>query len=225
MNQPTYQPTERRPIASRNLAIAAWAARQLAAARVSPNAISIAGMVAAMIGGGCFAATAHYPEFAWALWLLGAAGMQLRLIANLLDGMVAIQRGVASPVGELFNEVPDRISDVAAFVGLGFAAGGHPYWGCAAAIVAVFTAYVRAMARVAGAPQDYCGPLAKPQRMLVATVVGLYCAIAPPAWQQEIPAVDGGPATIGLIVIAVGGLITAGRRLARATAFLRRTKA
>lgn len=225
MSPPTYQPTERRPIASRNLAIAAWAARKLAAARVSPNAISVAGMVAAMVGGGCFAATAHWPESAGVLWLVASVCMQLRLVANLLDGMVAIERGVASPVGELFNEVPDRVSDAAAFIGLGFAVGGHPYWGYAAALVAVFTAYVRAMARVAGAPQDYCGPMAKPQRMLVATVVGVYCAFAPMTWQQTLPAIGGGPATLALIVITVGGLVTAGRRLLRAAATLRRDPA
>lgn len=218
MNSPAYQPTERRPIASRNTAVAAWAARRLAAARVSPNAISVAGMIAAMVGGGLFAATSHWPDAARWLWLGGALCMQLRLIANLLDGMVAIERRVASPVGELFNEVPDRISDAAAFIGLGYAVGGNATWGLLAALAAVFTAYVRAMARVAGAPQDYCGPMAKPQRMLVATLVGVYCAAAPMAWQPEV-------ATIGLIVITLGSVLTALRRLARAAAHLQKAHA
>ena len=225
MNSPAYQPTERRPIASRNTAVAAWAARRLAAARVSPNAISVAGMIAAIVGGGLFAATSYVPEAARWLWLGGALCMQLRLIANLLDGMVAIERRVASPVGELFNEVPDRISDAAAFIGLGYAVGGHVVWGLLAALAAVFTAYVRAMARVAGAPQDYCGPMAKPQRMLMATLIGVYCAAVPLAWQPQVPAIGGGIATIGLIVITLGSVLTALRRLWRAAAHLQKAHA
>ena len=54
---------------------------------------------------------------------------RLRLLANLLDGMVAIGRGIASPVGELFNEVPDRVSDTAVLLGLGVAGGERWRWG------------------------------------------------------------------------------------------------
>ncbi len=43
-------------------------------------------------------------------WLAGALLVQLRLLANLYDGMVAVLRQIASPVDELFNEVPDRVS-------------------------------------------------------------------------------------------------------------------
>ena len=45
------------------------------------------------------------------LWLIGALGAQLRLTANMLDGMVAIASSRTSKTGELYNEVPDRISD------------------------------------------------------------------------------------------------------------------
>src|SRR5438132_145918 len=58
------------------------------------------------------------------LWVIAAALVQFRLACNMLDGMVAVESGVASPVGELYNEIPDRISDAAALIGLGYAAGG-----------------------------------------------------------------------------------------------------
>ena len=60
-----------------------------------------------------------------AAWLVArrASANGLSLLANLLDGMVAMGRGVASPVGELFNEVADRVSDTAILLGLGWAAG------------------------------------------------------------------------------------------------------
>lgn len=177
-----------------------------------------------MLGGACLAGT-QWPgaHVRWA-WLAGAVLAQLRLLANLFDGMVAVHRQVASPMGELYNEVPDRVSDTALFVGLGYAAGGSPLWGWAAALVAVFAAYVRAAVKVAGAPQDYCGPMAKPQRMAVLIALGVYLAVAPPSWQpvREFGGHTYGLAAAALVVIALGGLLTAVRRLRRAAGRLQR---
>lgn len=219
MTDPTYQPAERRPIRTRDLAVSKRAADWLAARGASANAISTAGMLAAIAGAAALAGTSLDSPWTRLLWLVGAAGAQLRLLANMLDGMVAIESGRASPVGELFNEVPDRISDAALFIGLGFAAGGNPALGYLAALAAVFTAYVRAMAKVAGAPQDFGGPMAKPQRMFVVTVISLYNALAPSAWQP-----GWGLAAIALAVIAAGGLLTAVLRLHRAAAYLRQAR-
>lgn len=216
MSEPSYQPAERRPIRTRDLAVSKRAAHWLAARGASANAISTAGMLAAIVGGAALAATSFDSPWSRLLWLVGAAGAQLRLLANMLDGMVAIESGRASPVGELFNEVPDRVSDAAMFIGLGYAAGGSPALGYLAALAAVFTAYVRAMAKIAGAPQDFGGPMAKPQRMFVVTVVSLYHAATPSDWQPA-----WGLASIALAVIAAGGLLTAVLRLRRAAVYLR----
>jgi phosphatidylglycerophosphate synthase len=40
-----------------------------------------------------------------------AACIQLRLLCNLLDCMVAIEGGKSAPTGALFNEMPDRFAD------------------------------------------------------------------------------------------------------------------
>ncbi len=220
--QTPYEPMERRPIASRNTAWANSIAHWLAARGASANAISIAGMFAAIFSGASFAATS-FLDFPWnrVAWICGALGAQLRLLANLFDGMVAIASGKASRVGELYNEVPDRVSDAAIFVGLGYAAGGAVWLGWLAALAAVFTAYVRAQAKAAGAPNDFGGPMAKPQRMFVATVAGLYCGLTP-AWMQ--PAMYGmmGVAAAALLIIASGSLLTAMLRLSRAAKALSR---
>ena len=139
------------------------------------------------------------------LWITAACCVQLRLLANLFDGMVAIQQNSASPVGELFNEVPDRISDSAILIGFGYSTGGNPTLGWLAALTAVFTAYVRAMGKVAGTPQDYCGPMAKPQRMFVVTVVAIYMGLSPNAWQLAVPAMPWlGIPSLALILIIIG---------------------
>jgi len=205
---------DRRPIATRNRkwaqAMTAW----LAARRVSPNAISIAGMCACIVAGIALAVTSIVDYRI--LWIIAALGAQLRLTANMLDGMVALASGRASKVGELYNEVPDRISDAAVFIGAGFAWGGNIALGYIATILAVFTAYVRAAGKIAGAPNEFCGPMAKQHRMLVITLICLYSAVTPRSW-QIISFNDSqiGLMTLGLVVIIVGCVITVFRRVSR----------
>ena len=205
---------DRRPIATRNRKWAQDATAWLAARNVSPNAISIAGMCACIVGGIALGLTsvADYRI----LWLIAAAGAQLRLTANMLDGMVALASGRASRVGELYNEIPDRVSDAAVFIGAGFAWGGNLSLGYIATILAIFTAYVRAAGKIAGAPNEFCGPMAKQHRMLVITLICLYSAITPRSWQMS-PFSDFhiGLMTLGLLVIIVGSVITVIRRLSR----------
>jgi phosphatidylglycerophosphate synthase len=133
----------------------------------------------------------------------------------MLDGMVAVASGRTSRVGELYNEVPDRLSDAAALVGLGYAAGGVPELGYVAALVAVLTAYVRAAGKAAGAPNVFLGPMAKPHRMAVVTVTAVLCAALPAGWVEEYH-----PAAWALGICVVGGVVTAGRRLHRIAAHL-----
>jgi phosphatidylglycerophosphate synthase len=213
---------ERRPIASREKLLSKKAASWLAARGVSPNAISVAGMVAGILAGAAFAATAVL-DWDRLLFILAALFMQLRLFANMFDGMVALQTNRASPVGELFNEVPDRVSDAAIFIGAGYAATSLPELGYLAACVALFVAYVRAEGKVAGAHQEFCGPMAKQQRMFVMTLVAIFLGLSPRAWR---PILTTSPPTglmaAGLMVIIVGGGWTAVRRLLRIAAALRK---
>ncbi len=189
-------------------------AKWLAATGVTPNAISIAGMVLGCLAGVALAATASLDSW-WvrAAWVAGAVLVQLRLLANMFDGMVAIERDAASAVGELYNEIPDRISDAAILIGLGYGSGGEPTLGYAAACVAIFVAYVRAMGVAAGAPQDFAGPMAKPQRMFAVTVGAVYCAATPLAWQPEFGPDGRSIASFVLALVTLGGLWTAARRL------------
>ena len=213
MSTPDYEVAERRPIATRELAISHRAAAWLAACGVTANAISVAGMISGILAGFALAGTQFVPPLALLCWLLGAVFIQLRLLANMLDGMVAVRSGQASRVGELYNEVPDRVSDAATFIGLGYAAGSDVTLGFTATGLAIFVAYVRAMGKVAGAHQEFCGPMAKPQRMAATTITALICAFLPRAVALHLPA-------IALAIISAGCVVTAIRRLLRISAAL-----
>ena len=211
---------DRRPIATRNREWAKAATAWLAARNVSPNAISVAGMFACIVAGVALALTSVSSDRI--LWLIAAAGAQLRLTANMLDGMVALASDRASKLGELYNEIPDRVSDAAVFIGAGFAWGGNVTLGYIATILAIFTAYVRAAGKIAGAPNEFCGPMAKQHRMLVITVICLYSAVIPRAWQiLHFDKLEVGVMSLGLGVIVVGCCITIVRRLNRIAHALR----
>src|SRR5689334_12887314 len=114
----------RRELATRRTSWAKSLAAALAAAGATPNAVAITGTG--------FAAA--------------AAAIQLRLLCNLLDGMLALEQGLQTATGALYNEVPDRISDVAILAAAGYSIGGVTAGvtlGWAAAAAALFTAYVR----------------------------------------------------------------------------------
>lgn len=216
---------ERRPIASRETAWARAISAFLARAGCTPNGISVAGMFAGVAAGVFFACT-RFAGYELLCFLLAALCVQLRLAANMFDGMVAIETGQRSPVGELYNEVPDRISDIGTFVGAGCAIGGTPELGLWAAILAVLTAYVRAQGKAAGAPNDFCGPMAKQHRMAVITLSAVVAAFQPMAWLpkwERYP--TAGIMSIALAIIIVGCCFTVLRRLYRMATFLRKESA
>lgn len=203
-------PGARRPLATRGAAWAIWASRRLAAAGASPDAISAAGLGFAALAALAFAAA---PGWAPA-WLLGAGLVQLRLAANLLDGMVAVEGGRGGPLGPLWNEAPDRIADTLILAGFGVAAGDYAL-GLWAALAALFCAYVRSLAGALGQEQSFAGPMAKPHRMAAVTLAALAGFGASLA--------GAGPTLpwLGLWAILLGTLATAARRIAILAAGLR----
>jgi len=155
-------------------------------------------------------------EYNRVFWLIAALGAQLRLTANMLDGMVALASSRDSKTGELYNEVPDRVSDAAVFIGAGYAWGGNVVLGYIAAILAIFTPYVRAAGKIAGAPNEFAGPMAKQHRMLVMTIACLYSVVVPRSCQiLHLDDFDMGVMSVALTVIIAGCVITVLRRFKR----------
>lgn len=206
----------RRPLASRGTGWALMVSRRLAATRITPNQISFAGMVAALVAGGCFwGAGTTIGAGRAGLLLLAAALVQIRLLCNLFDGMVAIEAGRASPDGAFWNEFPDRISDM--LIVLGIAAGvGEPALGWSATAFAFLTAYVRELGINCGAGADFSGPMAKQHRMALITFAAIL-SIAEPLWNGT-----GQILVSALWVIIIGAAITALRRSLRIVTVLRR---
>jgi len=201
----------RRPLASRGTRAAQWLARALGQRGVTPDAISVAGIGFALVAAGALGAAPHWP----AGWVIGAIFIQLRLLANLMDGMVAVEGGRGGPLGPLYNEVPDRIEDTLILAGFGLGAG-TPLLGAATAFAALFCAYMRLVGGALGQDQRFTGPMAKQHRMAALTA-GCLVALA-----ASLAGLGPRPAQAVLALVLAGTILTALRRLAAIAADLRR---
>lgn len=214
---------DRRSVPAREIRWSKKTARLLAEANVEPDTISICGVLAALVSGLAFAQTSVTETVpSHLLWIVAGTMAGLRLVCNMLDGMVAVEWGKGSPLGALYNEIPDRIADFIILVGAGYSDGGQVELGYIAASVAVFTAYVRVAVRSIGAPSDFGGPMAKPQRMAVIIAAAAYLGFTPDRWHPAFgEAQQWGLMSLALAIICAGSLLTAVLRLRRAARYLR----
>ncbi|HEX2748918.1 MAG TPA: CDP-alcohol phosphatidyltransferase family protein [Verrucomicrobiales bacterium] len=172
----------RRPLKSRSTRWAGGLSRFLLRLGCRPNQVSVMSTVFALGGGACMILAARTGTGIW--WLGAALGIQLRLLCNLMDGMLAVEGGLKSPAGDLYNEFPDRLSDAALLMAFGYAGAFNPWspvLGGIAAAGALMTACIRMHGASLTGTHDFRGPMAKPQRMAVLTLACLLL-IAFPQW-------------------------------------------
>jgi phosphatidylglycerophosphate synthase len=210
MTAPGATGVSRRDLATRNAGWARALARWLGRARIRPNAVSVAGVSFASCACGAFFLV---PDVAsgvrTAALLVAAASIQLRLLCNLLDGMLAVEEGFKSNTGDIYNELPDRVADVLILIGAGYAIRDRAYGptlGWLAALAAVFTAYVRVLGGSLGITQSFIGPMAKQHRMFTVTIAALLSTVESSLGTP--PRALG----IGLGLIAAGSIVTIVRR-------------
>ncbi|MDR8018336.1 CDP-alcohol phosphatidyltransferase family protein [Nesterenkonia aerolata] len=227
----TGQPrgTDRREVPQRSTGWARRAAEALYRLEVTPNQISVGSVLfaaAAAIGLVLSGAVAEHlrPGFL----VMAAVCIPLRLLLNMLDGMLAVEKGMHSPVGDLYNELPDRIADAMLIGAAGYATAGLitvgtvPVYdvgvllGFIAAVLAVLTAYVRTLGAAQGVGNFFQGPLPKPLRMWV-LVVACLLSVGEPVF-----GIPGGSVLLAAVVlILLGSLSTVLVRLRLIAAALR----
>jgi phosphatidylglycerophosphate synthase len=214
----------RRPLKSRSTGWATGLAAALGRARVRPNHISALSIAFAAVGASLFLMAGQSEGVGRGVcFVLAGVCVQLRLACNLLDGMVAVEHGMGSPTGPIWNELPDRIADALFLTAAGYSIApslpAGEWLGWLATACALLTAYVRELGRGLGQPADFSGPMAKPHRMFVLTVTCLLTAFEP-LWGGT-----GQLVLAGLAVIALGSLVTVWRRTARLGRALRAKEA
>ena len=195
------------PPASRAGRLADRVVERLAARGVRPNQISLLGLGFGLAAAVAVAASSGVSGRWHATILVAAvAAMLLRLLCTVLDGVLAVRGNLRTPVGLLFNELPDRLSDLALFLAAGVAASGlgiGPQLGWFAAVAALLAEYVRTLGVACGAAYHFEGPLTKQRRVAVMAVACLAAAFVPPSLVSPDRLF-----AVALAVVAVGSVVT-----------------
>jgi CDP-diacylglycerol--glycerol-3-phosphate 3-phosphatidyltransferase len=170
-------------------------ARWLATRGVAPDLITASAIPVSVLAAACLVlAEPHVRILLLAVPPLAAA----RIVVNLLDGMVARSTGRSHAMGELWNELADRLCDTLFIGSLAFVPGVDARVVLVALTAALLASYAGITARAAGGARQYGGVMSKPGRMAtVAIVTTLAFATGAVGWL-----------TAGAAVIAVGSALT-----------------
>jgi phosphatidylglycerophosphate synthase len=197
----------RRPIQARSLSVIQNLASWLARTSITPNQISCLSVVCSLLVPLAFY---FFEAGTFAASLLAISGIQLRLLCNLLDGMVAIEGAKRSPLGDIYNEFPDRIADTTILVGVFAAKASDPWllsFCLAAALLAILTAYTRVLGAAVGTKHYFAGPMAKQHRMALLTFL-LFALPFTQAWIDSAVMLKS-----CMLVISLGCIVTVIRRI------------
>jgi CDP-diacylglycerol---glycerol-3-phosphate 3-phosphatidyltransferase len=179
---------------------------RLAAARVSPDTVTLAAIPVAAVGGLALLASPTIP----AVLLIVPVVAGLRLLLNLIDGALARATGRSHPRGEVFNEVGDRLSDIALLAPVAFLPGAQRETVLLGVMTALLASFIGVVSKTAGGQRLYGGVLSKPGRMaLLAAFAILAFVVGPAAWGPFGPIL-----LIGAALTFVERLVVAIRSLA-----------
>jgi CDP-diacylglycerol--glycerol-3-phosphate 3-phosphatidyltransferase len=155
------------------LTVAYMMARPLAALRLSPNAVTLIGVLLSLV--------VPYLVVTDHLFAAGVLALAVGIVDN-LDGAVAVLTGRSTNFGFVFDSVADRVGDTALLVGLGLASDS--LWpAAAAAFVAFLQEYARARAGVVGFTEIGVISISeRPTRVLVTGLFLVGASIAGSMW-------------------------------------------
>lgn len=139
------------------------------------------------------------------LLLLVALGIPIRLTMNALDGQVSRALGIDDPMGEVKNELGDRLADMLIFASFCFLSEIPLPISLGALCITFLVAYVGILGKAVSGVREYSGNMGKPDRMATITITAALVAITS-EWYWL---------SIGLIIIIILGVYTLWLRLAK----------
>lgn len=149
---------------------------RLAAAGVTPNAVTVTAILGSAAAG---LAIALAPAESWPLLVLPAA-LFARMALNAVDGMLAREHDMRTRLGAILNEVGDAVSDAALYLPLALVTGFQPALVMLVVVLAVISEFAGVLGLAVGASRRYDGPMGKSDRALVFGVAGLWLGLGGP---------------------------------------------
>jgi CDP-diacylglycerol---glycerol-3-phosphate 3-phosphatidyltransferase len=143
--------------------------RKLAAVGISANQITIMAMILSFTVGGLIYL---YPKWS-GLWLAVPVTLFLRMALNAIDGMLAREHDMKSPLGGILNELGDVLSDAVLYLPFAVVVGINPALVVLVVTLAIISEMTGVIAIQIGASRRYDGPMGKSDRAFVFGALGL----------------------------------------------------
>lgn len=150
---------------------------RLARAGVTPDQVTLAAVSVAILAGACLPASPSVPVLLLAVPVLAG----VRILLNLVDGNMACRTGKIHARGELYNEVGDRMADIAFLAPAAWLPAALPHVVLLGVMTGVKASYVGITAEAAGGERIYRGILSKPGRMALLCVTCVVAFVLGPA--------------------------------------------
>jgi CDP-diacylglycerol--glycerol-3-phosphate 3-phosphatidyltransferase len=162
---------------------------KMAASGVSANQVTLGAFGLSCL---CGLLLALFPRSHGA-WALVPLVLFIRMALNAIDGMLAREHAMKTPLGSFLNELCDVASDAAMYLPFAYLAGPHAGFAISLAFFAVFFAALSEFSGVcaiqAGASRRYDGPMGKSDRAVVYGALAFAQAFGLARWWWCAPAI------------------------------------
>jgi len=143
--------------------------RMLASAGVTANQVTVLAMLLSFVAGGLIVG---FSTQTWPLLCIPVV-LFIRMALNAIDGMLAREHDMKSPIGAILNELGDVLSDTALYLPITLIDGVNAAWVVLVVLLAVISEMTGVIAVQIGAERRYDGPMGKSDRAFLFGVVGL----------------------------------------------------
>jgi CDP-diacylglycerol--glycerol-3-phosphate 3-phosphatidyltransferase len=152
-------------------------AQGLARVGITANQVTVAAVVLSLAAG---AAIAVWPEQRWPLLLLPIV-LLVRMALNAIDGMLAREHGMQSPLGAMLNELGDAVADAGLYLPLALVPGFDAPLVVVIVVLAIIAEMTGVVAVQIGASRRYDGPLGKSDRAFAFSALAVLLGLGVPA--------------------------------------------
>jgi CDP-diacylglycerol---glycerol-3-phosphate 3-phosphatidyltransferase len=159
-------------------------ANKLAAKGVSANQVTLAALVLSLLTGLLLVLYNRQTD----VFMLVPLVMFIRMALNAIDGMLAREHAMKSPLGAILNELCDVISDAALYLPFALLPNIAGWIIVLFVVAAVITEMTGVVAIQIGATRRYDGPMGKSDRAFVfgAIALALGLGVPPASWMNEL---------------------------------------
>lgn len=140
---------------------------------VTPNTVTVCTCVLSVVVAAGLYATPNHIVWAWALPVF----MFVRMALNAVDGMMAKEHQMQSPLGCLLNEITDVIADAALLLALASWTHVSPPLLVFTVLLAITTEITGMSAVQIGVSRRYDGPMGKSDRAFAFSVITILLAL------------------------------------------------